>query len=80
MLAHLSYELMARDTIRERLAQADQDRLAAQLRRGTASSSSWFPRHARASLASALRAFACRLDPSFAAEPCEVRLAVARSR
>ena len=78
MLSPMTFEAVAADTLRERRAFADQQRLAAQLPRRPSTIT-----HARHALASALRGAARHLDPSFVLadpQPAESRLLIARSR
>ncbi len=69
MLSPLSLELFANDVIRDRLDQAAQDALAAQLPHSPPFRSFRPDVAARQLLASGLRALATRLDPCLVAEP-----------
>ena len=78
MLSPMTFEAVAADTLRERRAFADQQRLAALLPRRASTTAA-----ARHALASALRDAARHLDPSLVradSQPAEPRLLVARSR
>ena len=78
MISPMTYETVAADTLRERLAFAERQRLAALLPRRPSTIA-----HARHAVASALRQAAVHLDSSFVLadpQPAEPRLLIARSR
>jgi hypothetical protein len=74
MLNQMSVELLARDMVLRRIAEAEMEALAAQLPPNAPVPPVSVARHA---VAASLRGLAHRLDPSIAHEP---RLAVANSR